>query len=262
MGRLKGNLTESQVSEYTIKSLKENPVGVIQYPILEFDDEALKLLSDGVAETLKYSKCVPKGGWLYRNAKRTLDIVLSALGLILLSPVMGITALAIYLDDGGAPIFSQIRVTKSGKMFRMYKFRSMCIEAEEQFAEVQKRNESEGLAFKAKDDPRITRIGRFIRKTSIDELPQLWNILKGDMSIVGIRPPLPREVVLYTPHEIDRLHVKAGLGTMAQAAGRSSLPFDAWTDMDIEYIENRSLWMDTKIFFKMILAVLRRKGAL
>ncbi len=261
MKEYRGNLTEELVSEYTIKSLQENPDGVIEYPILEFDERALGLLSQGVAETLQYSKIRPKGGLAYRVIKRAIDIVVSALGLLILAIPMAIVALVIYLDDKGSPFFSQVRVTENGKMFRMYKFRSMCVDAEARFAEVQKENETDGLAFKAKNDPRVTRVGHFIRKTSIDELPQLWNILKGDMSIIGIRPPLPREVVLYTPHEMDRLLVKAGLGTMAQTNGRSDLPFDVWTDLDIEYIQKRSLWMDVKVFCKMIIAVLRRKGA-
>lgn len=140
-----------------------------EYPILEFDDRALRLLSSGVAETLRYSEVKPRGGLGYRFVKRLFDIVVSALGLILLAIPMGVVALVIYLDDKGSPIFSQARLTENGKVFRMHKFRSMCVDAEKKFAEVQKENETDGLAFKSENDPRITKIGRFIRKASIDE---------------------------------------------------------------------------------------------
>lgn len=129
--------------------------------------------------------------------KRLFDIVVSSLGLILLAIPMGVVALVIYLDDKGSPIFSQARLTENGKVFRMHKFRSMCVDAEKKFAEVQKENETDGLAFKSENDPRITKIGRFIRKASIDELPQLWDVFCGHMSIIGPRPPLPRGCPLY-----------------------------------------------------------------
>lgn len=176
MGNKKANLTEEQVTEITLSSLKENPEGVTEYPILEFDDRALRLLSSGVAETLRYSEVKPRGGLGYRFVKRLFDIVVSSLGLILLAIPMGVVALVIYLDDKGSPIFSQARLTENGKVFRMHKFRSMCVDAEKKFAEVQKENETDGLAFKSENDPRITKIGRFIRKASIDELPQLWDV--------------------------------------------------------------------------------------
>ena len=199
MGSTKINLTEEQFTEVTLSALKEHPEGITEYPILDFDDRALGLLSAGVAETLRYSEIKPRGGLAYRFLKRLFDIVGSALSLILLAIPMGIVALVIYLDDKGSPIFSQARLTKDGKVFYMHKFRSMCVDAEQKFAEVQKENETDGLAFKSENDPRITRIGHFIRRTSIDELPQLWDVFCGHMSIIGPRPPLPREVVLYTP---------------------------------------------------------------
>lgn len=143
----------------------------------------------------------------------------------------------------------------------MYKLRSMCTDAEQRFAEVQKENQSDGIAFKAEDDPRITKIGKFIRKTSIDELPQFWNVLKGDMSLIGPRPPLPREVVLYTPEQMDRLLVKGGLACICQTEGRSDMDFDEWVRTDIEYIKNRSALFDLKLIGKMITAVLLQKGA-
>lgn len=185
MGSTKINLTEEQFTEVTLSALKEHPEGITEYPILDFDDRALGLLSAGVAETLRYSEIKPRGGLAYRFLKRLFDIVGSALLLILLAIPMGIVALVIYLDDKGSPIFSQARLTKDGKVFYMHKFRSMCVDAEQKFAEVQKENETDGLAFKSENDPRITRIGHFIRRTSIDELPQLWDVFCGHMSIIG-----------------------------------------------------------------------------
>lgn len=174
---------------------------------------------------------------------------------------MLIISLIIFIDDRESPFFSQIRLTENGKPFRMYKFRSMCKDAEKKFSEVQKENECDGLAFKNENDPRITRIGGFIRKTSIDELPQLWNVLKGDMSLIGPRPPLPREVVLYTPEQMDRLLVKGGLSCICQCEGRSDMEFDKWVESDIEYIENRSIKMDFSLLVRTFAVVLKRKGA-
>lgn len=261
MGNTKANLTEEQVTEITLSSLKENPEGVTEYPILEFDDRALRLLSSGVAETLRYSEVKPRGGLGYRFVKRLFDIVVSSLGLILLAIPMGVVALVIYLDDKGSPIFSQARLTENGKVFRMHKFRSMCVDAEKKFAEVQKENETDGLAFKSENDPRITKIGRFIRKASIDELPQLWDVFCGHMSIIGPRPPLSREVVLYTPHQMQRLMVKGGLSCICQVEGRSDMEFDKWVESDIEYIKTRSAGLDLKLLFKTIGVVIMKKGA-
>lgn len=261
MGNTKANLTEEQVTEITLSSLKENPEGVTEYPILEFDDRALRLLSSGVAETLRYSEVKPRGGLGYRFVKRLFDIVVSSLGLILLAIPMGVVALVIYLDDKGSPIFSQARLTENGKVFRMHKFRSMCVDAEKKFAEVQKENETDGLAFKSENDPRITKIGRFIRKASIDELPQLWDVFCGHMSIIGPRPPLLREVVLYTPHQMQRLMVKGGLSCICQVEGRSDMEFDKWVESDIEYIKTRSAGLDLKLLFKTIGVVIMKKGA-
>ena len=255
------NLTEELVTEYTLHSMKKNPEGVTSYPILEFDQRALDLLSEGVSETLRSSKTIPNGGLGYRLIKRTLDILLSAAALLILAIPMAVVAGIIFLQDHGSPIFSQARLTKNGKVFRMYKFRSMCMDAEKRFAEVQKENETDGLAFKSENDPRITKVGHFIRKTSIDELPQLWNVLKGDMSIIGPRPPLPREVILYTPHQMERLLVKGGLACICQAEGRSDMEFDKWVESDIRYIKKRSLGLDIKIFFQTIGAVILKKGA-
>ena len=253
--------TEEMVTRITLDSMKNNNEGVTEYPILNFDQRALNLLCQGIRETLKYSKLKPAGSKAYKIMKRTLDIILSTTALALLKIPMGAVALAIYIDDKGNPFFSQIRLTENGRPFKMYKFRSMCTDAEEKFAEVQKSNQTDGIAFKSENDPRITKIGHFIRKTSIDELPQLWNVLKGDMSIIGPRPPLPHEVVLYTPHQMERLIVKGGLSCICQCEGRSDMSFDEWVESDIRYIKNRSLKLDFSLMLRTASAVIKRKGA-
>lgn len=259
-------VTEEQVTDFVLMQQNvqdENQANAVitEYPILDFDENALAKLSCGIKETIRQSDLHPAGGKGYLFIKRFFDIVVSFVGLVILCIPMAIVALCIFIEDGHFPIFAQTRLTEDGKPFRMYKFRSMCVDAEEKFQEVQAQNEAEGAAFKIKDDPRVTKIGRFIRRTSIDELPQLWNVLKGDMSLIGPRPPLPREVVMYTPREMDRLQIKGGLGTLAQAKGRSHLSFDQWVDYDLDYIQNRSFKMDCKIFFSIIGAVLRKEGA-
>lgn len=262
-------LSEEEVTKDILESLKKNSdqkpaapgKGVTDYPILEFDERALRLLHEGTVNTLKYSKVKPAGGKGYEFVKRAFDIVASACALTLLAVPIGVVALAIYIDDKGNPFFSQIRLTKDGKPFRMYKLRTMCMDAEKRFAEVQKENESDGLAFKAEHDPRITRLGGFLRRSSIDELPQLFNVLTGSMSIIGPRPPLPREVVLYTPEQLDRLLVKGGLSCICQTEGRSDMEFDKWVEGDVKYIKTRSAGLDIKLMFKTVGAVLMRKGA-
>jgi len=262
-------LSENDVTQDVLDKLEkgEEPKptipgkGVTEYPILKFDDRALNLLHMGVSNTLKYTKVTPKGGKGFEFVKRAFDIVASAGALTVLALPIGVVALIIYLDDKGNPFFSQVRLTKDGKPFKMYKLRSMCIDAEARFAEVQKENQSDGLAFKADDDPRVTRIGKFIRKTSIDELPQFYNVLRGDMSIIGPRPPLPREVVLYTPDQMDRLLVKGGLSCICQTEGRSDMEFDKWVEGDVRYIKTRSAGLDLKLMFKTAAAVILRKGA-
>lgn len=255
-----GAVTEEMMTEVTLDLLKKNK-GITEYPILEFDNRALGLLCGGVSETLKHSNVKPSGGIIYLFFKRVIDIIISFTALLILLIPMLIISLIIFIDDRESPFFSQIRLTENGKPFRMYKFSSMCKDAEKKFSEVQKENECDGLAFKNENDPRITRIGGFIRKTSIDELPQLWNVLKGDMSLIGPRPPLPREVVLYTPEQMDRLLVKGGLSCICQCEGRSDMEFDKWVESDIEYIENRSIKMDFILLVRTFAVVLKRKGA-
>ena len=195
----------------------------------------------------------PKEGPIYLFFKRAMDIIGSLCGIILLSPLLIIVALAIKIEDPkGSIFFSQQRCGKDNKLFPMYKFRSMVSNAEELLEELMEHNEMDGPVFKIKDDPRITRVGKFIRKTSIDELPQLFNILRGDMSIVGPRPAIPHEVAEYSDYHKQRLLVKPGLTCIWQVSGRNSIGFDEWVDMDLEYIEKRNLWMDIKLIFKTV----------
>lgn len=197
--------------------------------------------------------------WILR---RTQDIVLSGLALLVLWPVIAIFALIIWIESPGAnPIFAQNRVGRNGKVFRFYKLRSMIPDAESKLEALLDQNEMEGPAFKIKEDPRITKVGRFIRKTSIDELPQLWNILKGDMSIVGPRPPLPREVEQYDEYQMQRLHITPGLTCYWQIQPRrNDLSFDEWVELDMKYMQERSFLTDWKIIFGTVGAVFGMNG--
>ena len=200
-----------------------------------------------------------RGYWVLRRGQ---DIFFSALALLVLWPLMAVIALVIYIDDPkGNPFFSQLRCGRDGKLFKMHKFRSMYVDAEERLSEILEDNEMDGPAFKIKDDPRITRVGRLIRKTSLDELPQLWNVLKGDMSIVGPRPALPREVELYTEEQKQRMYVTPGLTCYWQIQPRrNDISFDEWMELDLKYIQERSFWVDWKIIFKTVVAVIRKEG--
>ena len=194
--------------------------------------------------------------------KRMMDIVLSVLAVILGSPIFLITALLVKVTSPGPIIFSQVRVGRYGRHFKFYKFRSMYIDAEARKAELLKLNESgDGVIFKMKRDPRITPIGRFIRKFSIDELPQLFNVIVGDMSLVGPRPPLPSEVRTYTLEERKRLNITPGITCLWQVSGRSELPFSKQIALDKEYIASRSAWKDFLILLKTIPAILTGRGA-
>lgn len=200
---------------------------------------------------------------VYEVCKRIFDVVMCSLALIVLSPVFLVVAIAIKREDGGNVFYSQTRLTKGGKEFQMYKFRSMCPNADQKLEELMDQNEMEGPAFKMKDDPRITRIGKFIRKTSIDELPQLVNVIRGDMSIVGPRPPLVREVAEYTPYQMHRLDVKTGLSCYRECYGRSNIhDFDEWVESDLKYIRERSMLTDLKVILLTIKVVLTGEGAM
>lgn len=198
----------------------------------------------------------------YWIGRRTQDVILSSLALVVLSPLMLVTAIAIVVDDPSAgPIFTQERIGRKGVPFKFYKFRSMCANAEDKLDALLDQNEMDGPVFKIKEDPRITRIGKFIRKTSIDELPQLLNILKGEMSIVGPRPALPREVEQYGEYEWQRLYVTPGLTCLWQIAPhRNDLSFEEWMELDIQYMKERSFWLDWKIIFKTIKVCLLGHG--
>ncbi|MGN4821046.1 sugar transferase [Bacillus cereus group sp. MYBK139-2] len=198
----------------------------------------------------------------YILAKRCLDFVGALCGLIFLFPVFFIVAVLIKYEDPNGPIFfKQIRMGKNGRDFYMYKFRSMVTDAEKRLEDLLDQNEVSGAMFKMKDDPRVTKIGKFIRRTSIDELPQLINVLKGEMSLVGPRPPLPREVQEYTNYDRQRLMVKPGCTGIWQISGRSSLSFTEMVELDIEYIINRSLMLDLKIIIKTVRVMLFDKNA-
>ncbi len=194
--------------------------------------------------------------------KRLMDIILAVLAIICGSPVFLLTALLVKVTSPGPIIFSQVRVGRFGRHFKFYKFRSMYIDAEARKAELLKHNESgDGVIFKMKHDPRITPVGRFIRKFSIDELPQLFNVLLGDMSLVGPRPPLPSEVRSYTLDERKRLNITPGITCLWQVSGRSELPFSKQIALDKEYIASRSTWKDFLILLKTVPAILTGKGA-
>ena len=198
---------------------------------------------------------------LYEVIKRIIDIVASFTGLIVLSPLMLVVSILIKLESKGEVIFKQKRVGLNGKEFYMYKFRSMVINAEELKAELESQNEMSGPMFKMKDDPRITRIGKFIRKTSIDELPQLINVIKGDMSLVGPRPSLPKEVEKFEQWMRERLEVKPGLTCIWQISGRNNIDFEDWMKRDIKYVRERSFTLDIKLILKTVLVLFGDKNA-
>lgn len=197
----------------------------------------------------------------YKAIKRMMDILLSTAALFVLFPVFFITAIAIKCEDNGPVFFAQQRAGRNKKPFSMYKFRSMYVNADEKMKEMMKDNEQTGHAFKIKDDPRITKTGKVIRRFSIDELPQLINIIKGDMSIVGPRPILPFQMEECSQYERQRLVVRPGLTCYWQIGGRANVTWEEWVEMDLDYIEDMSLWTDFKMIVKTIPTVLRGDGA-
>jgi exopolysaccharide biosynthesis polyprenyl glycosylphosphotransferase len=195
-------------------------------------------------------------------AKRLFDAVVSAIGLIVLSPLFLVLAIAIRMTSKGPIFFRQKRCGLNGRKFTLYKFRTMVKGAEERLAELRKFNEMDGPVFKMKKDPRVTLIGGFLRKSSLDELPQLWNVFKGDMSIVGPRPPIPAEVDKYDNWQRRRLSMRPGITCLWQVRGRNRITdFNEWMRLDLEYIDNWSLWLDAKILLATIPVVLLAKGA-
>lgn len=197
----------------------------------------------------------------YYFFKRITDILCSSFGLLVLSPIFLIVGVLIKLESKGSVIFSQERIGKDGNVFKMYKFRSMVANAEELKDKLCHKNEMSGPMFKIKDDPRVTKIGKFIRKTSIDELPQLFNVLKGDMSLVGPRPSLPKEVEKFDNWMMTRLEVKPGLTCYWQVSGRNDIDFEDWMKLDIKYVRERNTLVDIKLIFKTFFVLFGDKHA-
>ncbi|WP_430121219.1 sugar transferase [Paenibacillus solani] len=203
-----------------------------------------------------YTDYVPetkKAKIMYLMTKRGMDFILALVGMVILIPFFVLIAIIIKIEDPkGSVFFYQTRIGKHERPFRMYKFRSMVSNAEELLENLLDQNEVGGAMFKMKEDPRITKVGKLIRKTSIDELPQLWNVIRGDMSLVGPRPALPREVEQYTSLDKLRLQVTPGCTGLWQVSGRNNLSFHEMLALDLEYIERRSLWLDIKLLFKTV----------
>ena len=202
-----------------------------------------------------------RGFSFYEVIKRVIDVVCSFVGVLVLSPLFVVIAIIIKFTSKGPVFFSQKRVGRDGKEFKMYKFRSMVVNAEELKEKLVARNEMSGPMFKMKDDPRVTKVGKFIRKTSIDELPQLFNVLKGDMSLVGPRPSLPKEVAQFEDWMYRRLEVKPGLTCYWQVSGRNNIDFEDWMKLDIKYVDERSTWIDIKLIFKTVFVLFGDKNA-
>ena len=198
---------------------------------------------------------------LYHAVKRLFDVVASACGLILLSPLFLLLIILIKSEDGGPAFYSQERIGKNEKPFKMWKFRSMIVDADKMLDKLEDQNEIDGAMFKIKDDPRVTKIGHVIRKYSLDELPQLWNVLIGDMSLVGPRPPLPSEVEEYTDYDKQRLTVMPGCTGLWQVTKRNEADFDEMVWLDIVYINHSGLWEDLKLIIKTVLVMVHPNGA-
>ena len=237
----------------------------------QLDDKAARMLEMYATQSFKRARATQALRarlivWVIRTKivnglKRALDTSVAALALVGVSPIMLITAFAVKLDSPGPVFFKQTRVGKLGATFGCYKFRSMYIDAEQRKQTLMPKNEADGPVFKMKNDPRITRVGRFIRKMSIDELPQLINVLRGEMSLVGPRPPVPKEVAQYTVDQLHRLDVIPGITGLQQISGRSNLNFKRWVELDLQYISEQSFWKDIEILIKTIPAVLTSRGA-
>lgn len=201
------------------------------------------------------------GGRGYALAKRAFDLAAALAGLALVLPLLPFIVALIKLETPGPVLFRQARVGRCGRLFACYKFRSMAVDAETRKDQLRHLNEASGAAFKIKDDPRITGVGRFLRRSSLDEFPQLLNVLLGDMSIVGPRPQIPGEVADYTPAQAQRLLVKPGLTCLWQVSGRSHLDFSEWMELDRRYVASAGAGMDTRILLRTLPAVIQRKGA-
>lgn len=241
--------------------------------ILDVMGKSVAILLDDIVTKVARSRPVDFGGLsmvMYDSyprrpwqevAKRGMDVILSGIGLIVLSPLFILVAIAIKITSKGPVVFAQERVGLNGRAFKIYKFRSMVVNAEELKEKLAHLNEMSGPVFKIANDPRVTAVGRFIRKTSIDELPQLFNVFKGDMSLVGPRPPLSSEVNLYDSKHRKRLAVRPGITCIWQISGRNQVDFDEWMEMDAEYVDRWSLWLDLGILARTVPVVLGRRGA-
>ena len=207
------------------------------------------------------SKDVIKSHYLYHFFKRVFDVIFAILGLVLFSPVMLIIAFLIKREDKGPVFYKQVRVGKDGKFFKMYKFRSMTVNADKLLDKLKDKNDVEGPMFKMKKDPRVTKIGHFIRKHSLDELPQFFNVIKGDMSLVGPRPPLPDEVAEYSEYAKQRLYVTPGCTGLWQATKRNEVGFNEMVQLDIQYIQRASFIFDLWIIWKTVEVIVKPNGS-
>lgn len=202
-----------------------------------------------------------KSRFMYHSIKRVFDFIAAICGVIILSPVMLVIAILIKAEDHGPVFYKQVRVGKNGKKFKMYKFRSMFVNADKMLAKLKEQNDVEGPMFKMKDDPRITKVGHFIRKHSLDELPQFFNVIKGDMSLVGPRPPLPSEVAEYSDYDKQRLYVTPGCTGLWQATERNEVGFSEMVQLDIQYIQRASFMFDLWIIWKTVEIIIKPNGS-
>lgn len=263
------NYSEARSHEEAIRLIEAGECGVFNPELLicmheaSSDMQALLECADNNERTLLLQNALGPSRRSYWRQKRAFDVFFSVLGLTLLSPLMLAISLGIWIDDPkGGPFFCQTRVGRHKKLFKMYKFRTMYMDAEERRKELEALNEKDGPVFKIANDPRVTRFGRILRKSSLDELPQLINVLKGEMTLVGPRPPLPNEVEQYSRYAEMRLSVTPGLTCIWQVQPhRDHIRFDQWVDMDIAYIGTRSIWQDFKLLMKTLRAVFGKSGS-
>lgn len=213
------------------------------------------------SETVSLNKEQIKSRFMYHSIKRIFDFMAAICGVIILSPVMLVIAILIKVEDHGPVFYKQVRVGKNGKKFKMYKFRSMFVNADKMLSKLKEQNDVEGPMFKMKDDPRITKVGHFIRKHSLDELPQFLNVIKGDMSLVGPRPPLPSEVAEYSDYDKQRLYVTPGCTGLWQATERNEVGFSEMVQLDIQYIQRASFMFDLWIIWKTVEIIIKPNGS-
>jgi len=248
--------SQGDIIAMTVMGIQSPSLPSVQQDTHLHEPEEEQWMSPWLSHSSIPVKCIS-----YAPVKRALDVGLSLIGLILCAPLFALVALIVKFSSRGPVIFKQTRVGEGGCLFTCYKFRSMYTDAERRRAQLTHHNEASGPVFKIKRDPRITPAGRLLRKLSLDELPQLINVLRGDMSIVGPRPPIPEEVAQYEDRERGRLSVKPGLTCIWQISGRSDLDFARWVELDLQYIETMSFWRDLGIILRTIPAVLSTHGA-